>query len=458
MNSDIKVSLIIPVYNGAEFIRRSFDSCIYQTLNEIEIIAVNDCSPDNRDAEIMREYEKTYPDKFRCIFHEKNKRQGGARNTGIRAARGRYFLCVDQDDFIGFEMCEEMYEKAINEDSDIVMCGYNFCSRGTITYHEPVICREENFEKFAPAVWRLLTRKQFVIDNRVFFPEKVVTDDVVSILWFMLTDKYSITSKPYYYWMRHMNAESAIVTYRYCDSVPLSFIEISHYDAYQKLPDDKKQKFAIMAAHHLYVSVINCVEYHSNKITELCSLVKTALNMLDLDFTRKVFRNTLHGKIVAAILNFVVEHLDEEDFLAAIHDFLESLIVRKIKEQLLPADPSPDVGNAPIVIWGAGIRGKRLAGFFTNGDIPFEITDSKTILWGKKIFGRRIRPWDELKNFAHTVVFSPIRGFDEVKTVVNTNCINLLNFQDLIGDFEIYFLYINLPKPLESKKAVICAK
>ena len=128
--NNTKVSIIIPVYNGAEFIRRSFDSCLYQTLSEIEIIAINDCSPNSRDAIIMREYETLYPGKFRALFHENNKRQGGARNTGIYAARGEYFLCVDQDDFIRPEMCEEMYDYAITEDLDIVMCGFNSCNKG----------------------------------------------------------------------------------------------------------------------------------------------------------------------------------------------------------------------------------------------------------------------------------------------------------------------------------------
>ena len=432
MNNDIKVSIIIPVYNGAEFIRRSFDSCIYQTLQEIEVIAINDCSPDNRDAEIMKEYEKTYPDKFRCIFHEENKCQGGARNTGIRAARGGYFLCIDQDDFIELEMCEEMYDKAMNEGSDIVMCGYNLCNRGVITYFEPVICQEENFRESAPAVWRLLTRKQFIIDNNIFFPEKVVTDDVVSILWFILTDKYCVLNKPYYYWMRHVNAESAIVTYRYCYSVPLSFNEISCYDAYKKLQDDKIQNFTIIATHHLYRSVINCAKYHSNKLKELCSLIKNTLNILKPDFTHEVFQNTYYGKAVAATLNFVVEHLAEEDFSATFRDFQKSLIVKIIKEQLSPADSSSAVENTPVVIWGAGIRGKRLAGYLSDGDIAFEITDSGTMLWGEEICGKQVRPWTELKSFANTVIFSPLRGFDEVKSVLNSDYIKLLNLKDLI--------------------------
>ena len=84
---NIKVSIIVPVYDVADYLWRCLDSCVNQTLQEIEVIVVNDSSPDIRDTEIMKEYEKKYPDKVKCIWHKENKRLGGARNTGIRAAR-----------------------------------------------------------------------------------------------------------------------------------------------------------------------------------------------------------------------------------------------------------------------------------------------------------------------------------------------------------------------------------
>ena len=64
---DIKVSIIIPVYNSEKFLKRCLDSCINQTLDEIEVIAVNDASPDRSDI-IMREYEEKYPKKVQCIY------------------------------------------------------------------------------------------------------------------------------------------------------------------------------------------------------------------------------------------------------------------------------------------------------------------------------------------------------------------------------------------------------
>lgn len=89
-----KVSIIVPVYNVAEYLRRSLDSCIYQTLADIEVIAVNDCSPDERDEEILREYERENPEKIHIFRHEKNLGLGEARNTAIRNAKGEFLLFV----------------------------------------------------------------------------------------------------------------------------------------------------------------------------------------------------------------------------------------------------------------------------------------------------------------------------------------------------------------------------
>lgn len=116
---DIKVSVVVPVYGTEQYLRKCLDSLIEQTLQEIEILAVNDGSPDHSQ-EIIDEYEKEYP-QIRGL----QKPNGGlsdARNYGIQHAKGEFIAFVDSDDYIEPKMCEIMYTKA-NEDSlDIVVC------------------------------------------------------------------------------------------------------------------------------------------------------------------------------------------------------------------------------------------------------------------------------------------------------------------------------------------------
>lgn len=95
----IEVSIIVPVYNVEKYLNRCVESLLNQTYKNIEIILVNDASPDNSIA-IMKEYEKKYPDIIKCIYLTKNVRQGGARNRGLKIAKGKFICFVDSDDWV----------------------------------------------------------------------------------------------------------------------------------------------------------------------------------------------------------------------------------------------------------------------------------------------------------------------------------------------------------------------
>ena len=116
----IKVSVIIPVYNVEKYIDKCLQSIINQSLKEIEIIVVNDGSPDNSQ-EIIDKYVEKYPDKVKSFIKE-NGGQGSARNLGLEKAKGEYISFVDSDDWLDEFALEKMYNKAKEDDSDIVIC------------------------------------------------------------------------------------------------------------------------------------------------------------------------------------------------------------------------------------------------------------------------------------------------------------------------------------------------
>ena len=120
MNQPIKVSIIIPVYQVENYLERAVDSAIAQTLPEKEIILVDDGS-DDASPQICDRYAQEYPDLIHVI-HKENEGLGLARNTGVRAARGEFIAFLDSDDTVEPEMYEEMYQKAVEQDDDIVMC------------------------------------------------------------------------------------------------------------------------------------------------------------------------------------------------------------------------------------------------------------------------------------------------------------------------------------------------
>lgn len=115
---DIKISIIIPVYNTEKYLRQCVDSCINQTLKEIEIILVDDCSTDS-SWEIEKEYAKK-DSRIRIFKQDKNMRQGAARNRGIQEASGEYIWFIDSDDYINLEACQLLYETAKKHDVQIL--------------------------------------------------------------------------------------------------------------------------------------------------------------------------------------------------------------------------------------------------------------------------------------------------------------------------------------------------
>ena len=118
MNS-IKVSVIIPVYNTQAHLKQCLDSVLKQTLYEIEVIIVNDCSPDG-SAEIIREYAKN-DERVICVNHEVNKGLPAARNSGVSIAQGQYIIHLDSDDFwLDKNMLLTLYQTAEIDDCDIL--------------------------------------------------------------------------------------------------------------------------------------------------------------------------------------------------------------------------------------------------------------------------------------------------------------------------------------------------
>ena len=104
-------SIILPVYNVSSYLEQCLDSIRNQTLENIEIICINDGSTDS-SREILRDYQKR--DMRIVILDTKNLGPSAARNLGFSQARGEYVLFMDSDDFIDAELCSYLYEQSLN--------------------------------------------------------------------------------------------------------------------------------------------------------------------------------------------------------------------------------------------------------------------------------------------------------------------------------------------------------
>ena len=121
----MKVSVIVPVYNSEKYLRDCLDSLVSQTLDEIEIIAIDDASTD-KSFEILLEYAKKYPNKVKVFASTQNKGQGASRNIGLSLASGEYIGFLDSDDYVAPTMYEELYNIAKDKNADIVSTRLTF--------------------------------------------------------------------------------------------------------------------------------------------------------------------------------------------------------------------------------------------------------------------------------------------------------------------------------------------
>ena len=117
-----KVSIVVPFYNVEKYIEKCLNSLVNQTLQEIEIILVNDGSQDDSIIK-AKEFQQKYPDKIK-YYEKPNGGLGDARNFGVNYAIGEYIAFLDSDDYVEPTMYEEMYEKAKQENADMVECDF----------------------------------------------------------------------------------------------------------------------------------------------------------------------------------------------------------------------------------------------------------------------------------------------------------------------------------------------
>ncbi|MCR4903454.1 MAG: glycosyltransferase [Butyrivibrio sp.] len=213
-----KVSIIVPVYNTAEYLKRSMDALVGQSLEDIEIIIVNDGSTDS-SMDILNEYAERFPKKVRIIVKE-NGGQGSARNLGIKSATGDYIGFADSDDYVDIDMFRAMYQKAVEENADIVECSFHFVlekengeikdlpPRGTVKQHPD---NRDMFMNPQVSPWNKLYKRQILQDNNIIFPEGLIYEDTsFYIKSIPYISKMSYVDEKYvYYFLRSKSTMNA---------------------------------------------------------------------------------------------------------------------------------------------------------------------------------------------------------------------------------------------------------
>lgn len=176
------ISVIIPLYNGKDYIVTCLDSIKKQQYNPLEVIVVNDESKDN-SVEVIEEYQRINKDALNIVLiQQKNGGQGAARNTGIANANGKYITFVDQDDTLEEGILSKLARLAEEKQADIVSAGYRRVTEaGKVT--QEVKLQQTAWSKFKViAPWSKLYRTEFIRKNDVRFLPVVLGEDIYFLM------------------------------------------------------------------------------------------------------------------------------------------------------------------------------------------------------------------------------------------------------------------------------------
>ena len=180
---NVKVSVVMPIYNASDYLKPAIDSVLHQTLTDIELICVDDGSTDN-SLSIIKEYQQS--DERVRILTENNAGPSIARNKGLVRARGKYVIFLDADDFYDYTLLEKLYELAETDRLDIAICKFDIYNNRKATFEDNI--KSDHGEIFTEAgvvskndypdvilscttgyVWNKLFRREFVVEKELEF-------------------------------------------------------------------------------------------------------------------------------------------------------------------------------------------------------------------------------------------------------------------------------------------------
>ena len=263
MKKKPKISVIVPVYNAEEYLEQCLDSIVNQTLDDIEIICVNDGSKDSSLA-ILKEYSCKYSNIK--VINQKNYGIIGARISGFKNATGEYIGWVDNDDFIELNMYEKLYNTTKKGEADIVICNYDF-------YPHSISTKEKWFREYKGKMdWHFISHNG-LLWNKIVKRQLLEKIDFVHLLRKLGEGSYTIAllkakkivtinAELYHYRVGH-------------NSTSGSFIGKTEY--YLETSKREEQKLEMIKQMNLNKDLILYFEYYAMRSKLVLALV-AALN------------------------------------------------------------------------------------------------------------------------------------------------------------------------------------
>lgn len=309
-----KVSVVVPIYNVEEYLERCIESLVKQTLEDIEIILVNDGSRD-KSGTIAQEFQKKYPDKIKYVEKE-NGGLSDARNYGMKYATGEYIAFLDSDDYIEKNAYKVMYKKAKEEDSDYVECDFiwEYPEKSKKDEQIKYANKNEMLAFVRVVAWNKLIRREVITNNNIEFPKGLRYEDVeFTYKLIPHINKFSYVNEFFIHYTQRQNSianvqnEKTAEIFEVLDNVITYYKQNNFYDEYKeeleynyaryllcsslkricKIPDNQKRKELINKTWDNLNS--KYPEWKKNKILRNVQLGKNKYMRTINKFTYKIY-------------------------------------------------------------------------------------------------------------------------------------------------------------------------
>lgn len=287
---EINLSIIIPVYNVENYIQECLDSVLSQSLNNCEIILVDDGSTD-KSGIICDDYANKY-DSI-SVIHQENKGLSGARNSGIKIAKGEYLMFIDSDDFIYSKI--DLKKNFSNLNEDIIQYKYIYYYTDTnklvfindmqlydsMTYTD-ILFNKVKESRLSISAWDKIVKRSLIIDNNLYFKEGLLLEDVEwSLRLYLKANSIkSINEDIYVYRQNRKNAITNNVNKKYVDSL---YSTINYWYNYNFENEDIKKIFLnYLALQYIILCTVinksNCDVETKRNIYEMKDILKYSQN------------------------------------------------------------------------------------------------------------------------------------------------------------------------------------
>lgn len=277
----IKVSVITAVYNGEAYLEKCLESLINQTLDDIEIIVVNDGSTDGSQ-EILERYLSN-SSRLKCYMKE-NGGAADARNYGLRFAAGEYVGYVDSDDFVDLDMYEVLYKNAVKNDADIVECNLRHTYAGSedievITHYYD----RKDLLKFGRfVVWNKIYRREWLIRSEADFPVELIYEDVEFIAKLVpYIGKYVYADLACVHYVQRKNSVNHATTTKTLDILQI-LMNVLEFYRQKGLYDDYKE-----ALEYFFIRILLLSSF-----SRMCRMGDSVLRKMALDMNWRLLNKT----------------------------------------------------------------------------------------------------------------------------------------------------------------------